>query len=220
MCVCECVHAQTRVWGRGRGRGRGRSRLATRAGNPTWGSILEPWDRGMSQKQKLNHWATQAPHCKILTYFKRTRCVFSRNTHSVGVQWKMEPFKPKCPCNGVQWMFCTETCLVAPRTSALGAAGSGCSDLGIVPEPITRPPLTCQNLLQISPADFVRYLQILTVRSKLYSLQSQNKTSYNRLVNRKCPLFLVFYYAISSLSGEGIDLWFAAAFQLFLFGIS
>ena len=29
--------------------------------SPMWGSIPGPWDHGLSQRQRLNNWATQAP---------------------------------------------------------------------------------------------------------------------------------------------------------------
>ena len=42
---------------RGRDTGRGRSRIPE--GSPKWGSILEPRNHNLSQRQALNHWATQ-----------------------------------------------------------------------------------------------------------------------------------------------------------------
>ena len=47
---------------RGRDTGRGRSRLP--AGNPMLDLIPQPWDHDLSQRQMLNHWATQVPVCK------------------------------------------------------------------------------------------------------------------------------------------------------------
>ena len=44
---------------RKRQRHRGRSRL--HAGSPMWDSIPGPQDHALSQRQMLNHWATQAP---------------------------------------------------------------------------------------------------------------------------------------------------------------
>ena len=49
---------------RGRDIGSGRSRLPE--GSPRWDSIPGPWDHNLSQRQTLNHWATQAPHCVLL----------------------------------------------------------------------------------------------------------------------------------------------------------
>ena len=51
------------------------------------------------------------------------------------------------------------------------------------------------------------------------SLQSQNKTSYTRLMNRKFLLFLKYYYTLASHTGKCIYLWFVAGLQLFLPGI-
>ena len=49
---------------RGRDIGRGRSRLPE--GSLMWDSIPEPWDHHLTQRQMLNHWATQMPlHFKL-----------------------------------------------------------------------------------------------------------------------------------------------------------
>ena len=49
---------------RGRDIGKGRSRLP--AGNLMWDLIPGPWDHDLSQRQTLNHWATQAPFILVL----------------------------------------------------------------------------------------------------------------------------------------------------------
>lgn len=80
------------------------------------------------------------------------------------------------------------------------------------------PPLASHNPLQtqvVSLVDFIRLLQILTIRI----IQSRNKTSYSTLMNSKWLLFLIYYYTIASLSGKRVNLWFAAGFQLVLPGI-
>ena len=46
--------------------GRGRSRLP--AGSPMWDSIPRPWDHALSQKQLLNHWATQVSQKPFPSY--------------------------------------------------------------------------------------------------------------------------------------------------------
>ena len=48
----------------GRDIGRGRSRLPS--GSPMWDSIPGPRDHGLSQRQMLNHWATQVPKWEII----------------------------------------------------------------------------------------------------------------------------------------------------------
>ena len=45
---------------RERGRDRDRERSRLHAGSPTWDSMLGPQDHGLSQRQMLNRWATQA----------------------------------------------------------------------------------------------------------------------------------------------------------------
>ena len=55
---------------RGRDTGRGRSRL--HAGSPMWDSIPGPQDHALSQRQTLNHWATQASQY----------CIYIKNSSS------------------------------------------------------------------------------------------------------------------------------------------
>ena len=50
---------------RGRDTGRGRSRIS--AGSLTWDSISGPQDHTLSQRQMLNHWATQIPTNKTFS---------------------------------------------------------------------------------------------------------------------------------------------------------
>ena len=58
-------------WERGRDTGRGRSRLPTRS--PTWDLISGPRDLDLSQRQTLNHWATQVPQYNpYIRLFHRT----------------------------------------------------------------------------------------------------------------------------------------------------
>ena len=51
------------------------------------------------------------------------------------------------------------------------------------------------------------------------SLQSQNKNSYTKLMDRKFLLFLKYYYTLASHTGKCIYLWFVAGLHLFLSGI-
>ena len=63
-----CIHE--RHTERGRDRNRGKGRLP--AGTLMWDSIPGLWDHGLSQRQMLNHWATQAPLvCIFLTLLIR-----------------------------------------------------------------------------------------------------------------------------------------------------
>ena len=55
---------------RGRDTGRGRSRLP--AGSPVQDSIPGACDHDLTQRQTLNHWATQAPHTVYLLIYQRT----------------------------------------------------------------------------------------------------------------------------------------------------
>ena len=48
---------------RGRDIGKASSRLP--AGNLMQDSVPGPWDHNLSQRQTLNHWATQAPHKSV-----------------------------------------------------------------------------------------------------------------------------------------------------------
>ena len=60
------IHKRHREGGRNKGRGK-RSRL--RAGSPMWDLIPGLRDHALSQRQMLNHWATQASHDFIFFLF-------------------------------------------------------------------------------------------------------------------------------------------------------
>ena len=55
---------------RDRERRRGRSRLPT--WSPMWDSIPGPWDHNLSQRQMLNHCATQVPPTPCCSFFNST----------------------------------------------------------------------------------------------------------------------------------------------------